>query len=269
MSGEAPTHVRSGTVPAGTLHFHGCPTCHEKAPCFESCTIEPDLSDERPTGAYGRCADCATAADVLYGIDDPAEALEVLHTRRRWAWSPGDPDAPRWWCITCDGYGRVRDWLAGGQSQCPDCRGLRQHADAPPSLPALVSCANLGTRLVTAVMLARTLAGNASATVILRVESAEWLEAHHERMAREDVDRDGDPSIGYVIAHEALGRPNASPFRYGTPDPWPERFPWLGLCGAHLVRREWSAVRALAACDVHLLGIDRGTVTLGIVAVAE
>ena len=258
MLAEA-THVRSGIVPAGTLHYHGCPECYEKAPCFESCTIEPDLSDERPTGAYGRCSDCATTADVLYGIDDPAEGLEVLHTRRRWPWSPGAADAPWWHCMAHDCVDGWSEYChpVYGRMPCVACCATG-HAEAPGDVGSLVACANLGERLVTAVALARTLAGDSSAVVILRVESAEWLEAHHEDASTKSWTLASTFSI--EMRKETVLR-------------WPERCPyWPAHRPTDAIARindAWSALRALAATGVHLLAIERGTVTLGIADAAE
>lgn len=188
MTDNQNDHVRCGDVPEGTLHYHGCPVCYEKAPCYLSCTIEPDLSDERSTGSYMRCNDCATPSEILArsGVADPVEGVEVLHTRGRWPWSPGDPAAPRWWwpCEWCDDVGTVDG------ATCPSCG---PHTAYPPSIGALIAVAGLGTaRLLRLDAVATELAHyvvSVAVAIVFRVMEREELEAWSKK-------RCDQPSVG-------------------------------------------------------------------------
>lgn len=170
--------------------------------------------------------------------DSPAEAVEALATARLWPWEPGD-DPTLWWCEF------LNDAII---------------AD-PPTFAALVAVASLGApSLVTAVELAGVLAPGA--VVVWRAMTREALRAWTE----ERVYRDGDASLAYVVAHEHLGAPNASPLRYGNPAAWPESFPWLGLHGMHVARQSWSEVRALGMLGAPPLSIDSSRIVLAVEA---
>jgi len=39
-------------------HVHGCPSCYQKVPCWMPCHVEPDLSQDEPTGFYVVCEVC-------------------------------------------------------------------------------------------------------------------------------------------------------------------------------------------------------------------
>lgn len=42
-------------------HVHSCPICYEHVPCYETCSVEPDLDLDDGTlrGAYHACAGCS------------------------------------------------------------------------------------------------------------------------------------------------------------------------------------------------------------------
>lgn len=188
------------------MHYHHCPECYTKAQCFMSCTIEPDLSDERPTSHHATCDDCATPEDVLArsGVDDPAEAFEVLHTRGRWPWAPGDPAAPRWFCDRCEGTGKIIGWFACeccGDGSCSCGWGFGDAIEPEPTIAEIIAVANLGVpRLLSLVAVASELAsyvGHPSAAVTFRVMAREALEAWSEK-------RCDQPSVGSAELAVAL-----------------------------------------------------------------
>ena len=188
----------------------------------------------------------------------PAEAVEVLATRGLWPWAPGDDAAPRWWCERCQGSGldpRVRLY----RKPCAERCDWGTAAD-PPTLAALVAVASLGVdALRRAEGLALQLVGR-SPRVVFRAVSRETLRAWTE----ERVYRDGDASLAYVAAHEALGAPSTSPLHYGHGETWSESFPWLGLSGGHVARRHWSVVRDLGLLGAMLVDLSGDRVTLAV-----
>lgn len=110
--------------------------------------------------------------EVVWLHDSPAEALEALHTRDLWPWSPGDETAPRWWCSVCDGSGVLTYFTEIGPEgdACDTCAeddmeatgGYRTtgHLADPPSLAALVAVASHGApTLLRVAELAAVLAG--------------------------------------------------------------------------------------------------------------
>ena len=192
----------------------------------------------------------------------PAEAVESLYARETplWPWSPGDDAAPRWWCDRCDGTGNVTNVRLVEYHECLVCDGGT--ANDPPSLASFVAVASLGDlTLRYAEGHARTLVGRAP-RVTFRVVSRETLRA----WAEEPVYRDGNASLGYVMAHEAMGNPSVSPLNYGDGDSWPVSFRWLGLSGDHVARRHWSGVRDLGLLGVMLVALDGDRVTLAVEA---
>lgn len=209
MSTDPKTHVRWGIAPESTPHYHHCPECYTKAPCFMACTIEPDLSDERPTGAHAHCDDCATPVEVLWrsGIGDdgdPAEAIEVLHTRGRWPWSPGDPAAPRWFCRRCEGTSTYVGWIACdccGDGSCSCSWGSGDAIEPEPTIAEIVAVANLGVpRLLSLASIASELAnyvGHSSTAVTFRVMERGDIEAWSEK-------RCDQPSVGSAELAVAL-----------------------------------------------------------------
>lgn len=206
MSADTKTNVNWGVVPEGTLHYHHCPECYAHAPCFMACTIEPDVSDHRPFGAHATCDDCATPEEVIVRSDvtDPAEAIEVLHTRGRWPWAPGDPAAPRWFCRHCEGTGTYVGWIACdccGDGSCSCSWGSGDAIEPEPTIAEIVAVANLSVpRLLSLVSIASELAsyvGHSSAAVTFRVMAREALEAWSEK-------RCDQPSVGSAELAVAL-----------------------------------------------------------------
>ena len=205
-SSKAVSRFRDRVVPEGTLHYHHCPECYAHAPCFMACTIEPDVSDHRPFGAHATCDDCATPEEVIVRSDvtDPAEAIEVLHTRGRWPWAPGDPAAPRWFCRHCEGTGTIVGWTpceCCGEGSCSCSWGSGDAIEPEPTIAEIVAVANLSVpRLLSLVSIASELAsyvGNSSAAVTFRVMERNALEAwsHAQRQY---------PSFGAVDCAVAL-----------------------------------------------------------------
>lgn len=206
MSADTKTNVNWGVVPEGTLHYHHCPECYAHAPCFMACTIEPDVSDHRPFGAHATCDDCATPEEVIVRSDvtDPAEAIEVLHTRGRWPWAPGDPAAPRRFCRHCEGTGTIVGWTpceCCGEGSCSCSWGSGDAIEPEPTIAEIVAVANLSVpRLLSLVSIASELAsyvGNSSAAVTFRVMAQEALEAWSEK-------RCDQPSVGSAELAVAL-----------------------------------------------------------------
>ena len=221
----------------------------------------------------------------------PVEALELLAERGLWPWTAGDDAAPRWWCAACSGTGSVFapmgesgrvDPCSACSTPCVVCAGAQWmqrhgdfrdpchadgvvrngHAAAPPALHDLVAAAS-NPRLREAVDLARELAGDSAATVVLRVMSTVEFAEHHEC-----IDHGG--AAGVVLA---FSREVVTDWGEGR-ERWPEHCPYAGVTrlggfgtpddDRHGVHRAWPALRALAACDVHLLALDRGRVVLGV-----
>jgi hypothetical protein len=171
-----------------------------------ACTIEPDVSDHRPFGAHATCDDCATPEEVIVRSDvtDPAEAIEVLHTRGRWPWAPGDPAAPRWFCRHCEGTGTIVGWTpceCCGEGSCSCSWGSGDAIEPEPTIAEIVAVANLSVpRLLSLVSIASELAsyvGNSSAAVTFRVMAQEALEAWSEK-------RCDQPSVGSAELAVAL-----------------------------------------------------------------
>lgn len=203
---------------------------------------------------------------VEWRVETPAEAVEVLATRDLWPWPVGDDASPRWWCERCDALARRRagedvPYPVTAQPSWQQCDG--DGAMHPPTLAALVAVASLGCdTLRRAEGLALQLVGRAP-RLTFRAVSRETLRAWTE----ERVYRDGDASLAYVAAHEALGAPSTSPLHYGHGETWPESFPWLGLSGGHVARRHWSMVRDLGLLGAMLVDLDGDRVTLAVEAI--
>lgn len=183
----------------GVLHYHNCPECYKRAPCWMECTIEPDLSQERPTGHHSRCDDCATPEDVLAwrGLtdDDVSEAIEVLYAHGWWPWQPGDPDSPRWWCERCDETHTFVGWTpceCCGDGSCPCSWSGEDAIPAQPTIAALLAVVSMGVgRIVRAVALAREIAhhkGYVNAVVMWRVMDRESLAEHHKQSSARAID---------------------------------------------------------------------------------
>lgn len=195
MTDNQSDHVRCGDVPEGTLHYHGCPVCYEKAPCYLSCTIEPDRQRRTFDGSYMRCNDCATPSEILArsGVADPVEGVEVLHARGRWPWSPGDDAAPMWWCERCSGGFAADEAMRRGVGRiCGDCFN-DGHVAHPRSIDALITVAGLGTaRLLRLAAVATELAHyvvSVAVAIVFRVMEREELEAWSKK-------RCDQPSVG-------------------------------------------------------------------------
>lgn len=198
----------------------------------------------------------------------PADALAALVEASLVPEAWLDPErAPRWWCERCGGTGRVTLRSIDGSGDLgsyvvtPDARGdLRCDAldvsgappcSAPPSHPALVAVVSLGAD--TLARAEELVADRWRARVVWRVMGAAALNDHFSRK-RDSRPPGAEADAALVFALEDREEMGG--------DAWPTECPYA----ASTVRRAWPALRALAALGLHLLAVDAGRVTLGVVA---
>ena len=252
-----------------------------------------------------RSPDGRDASGAVRYVETPAhlvtvaEALEILGDRGLW-WAADDARAPRWQCATCEGKCTLGDMPGGFVRRCGACRDTScrrcggrgftvegdgadawdarsvlctgcngrpsfGHTLAPRTLADLVACAG-NPHMRAAVEHARTLAGDMLATIVLRVMSARELREHH-----------GKHCVAWEVSLPLVFSREVTPTVTNLPDlvrpRWPVECPYSGGFGTpdddrHGVHRAWPALRALAACQVHLLALSPGRVVLGVVAIA-
>lgn len=164
----------------------------------------------------------------------PADALATLVEAELLRASWLDPErGPRWRCESCAE------------------RGENHTTASPPSHPALVAVASLGVD--TLARAEELVADRWRARVVWRVMGAAALNDHFSRK-RDSRPPGAEADAALVFALEDREEMGG--------DAWPTECPYA----ASTVRRAWPALRALAALGLHLLAVDAGRVTLGVVA---
>ena len=52
----------------GGPHYHACPECYEDEACTMDCTVEHDLSFDKPMGHHAKCSRCADRFDYPFTL---------------------------------------------------------------------------------------------------------------------------------------------------------------------------------------------------------
>lgn len=196
--------------------------------------------------------------EYLPATDDLAAAMfEALPERGLWPWRAGESEAPRWHCGGCSGgtWGGYVLGLDYEVTPCGNCNGTCV-VDVPTNVRAIVTAALFSRTMPEIVALARTIAGDASATVVLRVENAATIADHHRAESRSmELDSAGAWTPATAFSREQFLKSIGNVA-------WPTFCPY----DEPSVRAAWPAMDALRRLGGHLFA-DGGERV--IVAVAE